>query len=247
MVGRKTRGVDSALWSDAGPACLAPPATRPGKKGRSLAKTGNPRDEARVPRYSRKQAAERRRLLIEAAIACLGEGGMAAFTIDRICRTAGVSRGLINHHFDGKDGLLAAVYESMTAQLTDRLSRKLAAEGVSPETRLTAVIEASFAPDAFGANQMTAWLALWGEVSTNPKLQAVHRKLYALYRDGVAEAIGEIAAARGRDVEADALAIALIALIDGLWLECCLDPSLLSPEAAMAACCALLEARIGAI
>ena len=216
-------------------------------KGRSVAKTDHSRGEARAPRYSRKQAAERRRLLIEAAIACLGDGGMAAFTIDRICRAAGVSRGLINHHFDGKDGLLAAVYETMTAQLTDRLGRKLAAQGVGPEARLTAVIEASFAPDAFGANQMTAWLALWSEVSTNAKLQAVHRKLYALYRDGVAEAIAEIAAKRGREVEADALAIALIALIDGLWLECCLDPSLLSPVAAKAACFALLAARIGPI
>ena len=200
-----------------------------------------------APRYSRKQVAERRRQLIEAAMACLGEGGMAAFTIDRICRAAGVSRGLINHHFDRKDGLLVAVYETMTAPLTETLTQTLADRDVSPEERLRAVIEASFAPEAFGAAQMRAWLALWGEVSTNAGLQSAHRRLYALFRDGLSQAVAEVARTRGRAVDADALAITLIALIDGLWLECCLDPSLLSPEAAKASCYALLEARIGAV
>lgn len=202
---------------------------------------------ARAPRYSRKAPAERRRLLIEAAIDCLGEGGMAAFTVERICRAAGVSRGLINHHFDGKDALLAAVYEAMTEHLAEALETTLADPQVSPQDRLRAVIAWSFAPGAFGPAQTRAWLALWGEISTNRALQAAHRKRYALYRDGLARAIAEIAAARGRRVDAEALAIALIALIDGLWLECCLDPSLLAPEQAIAACYALLAPQLGEI
>ena len=211
------------------------------------AKRGGASGAARAPRYSRKSPDERRRLLVEAAIACLGEGGMTAFTIDRICRAAGVSRGLINHHFDGKDALLVAVYEAMTEQLAETLETRLADPASGPEARLTAVIAASFAPEAFGAAQMRAWLALWGEVSTNRELQAAHRRLYALYRDGLARAIGEIAEARGRVVETEALAISLIALIDGLWLECCLDPTLLAPADAKAACHALLAAQIGEI
>lgn len=215
-------------------------ASRTAKQGRVTA-------AKRTPRYSRLTPEERRRRLIEAAINCLGEGGVAAFTIDRICRAAGVSRGLINHHFDGKDALLVAVYETMTEQLAETLEARLGDPEASPDARLAAVITASFAPEAFDPAQMRAWLALWGEVSTNHQLQAAHRRLYALYRDGLARAIGEIAQARRREVDAEALAIALIALIDGLWLECCLDPSLLTPDDAVATCNALLAAQIGPI
>ena len=59
--------------------------------------------------YKRKSAAERRDELIAAGIVCLGRGGMAGFTIDQICKQAGISRGLINHHFNTKDELLSAI------------------------------------------------------------------------------------------------------------------------------------------
>src|ERR1700754_2198883 len=64
------------------------------------------------PRFSREQADGRRSMLIEAATRCLSIGGIGAFTVDRICKEAGVSRGLINHHFEGRDGLLIEVYKS---------------------------------------------------------------------------------------------------------------------------------------
>ena len=44
-----------------------------------------------------------------------------AFTIDRICREAKVSRGLINHYFKSKDDLLVAAYEAMTDYLPEVL------------------------------------------------------------------------------------------------------------------------------
>ena len=53
------------------------------------------------PKYARQTADQRRRMLVDAAIHCLAEGGIAAFTIDTISRQADVSRGLINHHFKG--------------------------------------------------------------------------------------------------------------------------------------------------
>ena len=46
-------------------------------------------------RYVRLTPAERRSALIEAALACIAEGGIRAFTVDRICEKAQVSRGLI--------------------------------------------------------------------------------------------------------------------------------------------------------
>ena len=67
--------------------------------------------------YRRKSAPQRRRELIQAGITCLGKGGMSAFTIDQICKQAGVSRGLINHHFKTKEDLLVCIYANMTDHL----------------------------------------------------------------------------------------------------------------------------------
>ena len=69
--------------------------------------------------YRRKTALQRQRELIDAGIACLGDGGMNGFTIDRICRAARVSRGLVNHHFKTKEDLLLRIYAEMTAHLLE--------------------------------------------------------------------------------------------------------------------------------
>lgn len=198
----------------------------------------------RAPRYSRQRPEVRRRQLIDAAIRCLGQGGMTAFTIDRICREAEVSRGLINHYFPSKDDLLAAAYETMTAYLAEE-TRGGPAD--APLNQLVALIEASFDPAAFNRANLKAWLTLWGELSTNARLQALHRKRYRAYRSDLVRAISAIAEARRREVDAASLALRLIALIDGLWLEWCIDPEVLTAGDAKTACYDLVEADLGPI
>lgn len=171
---------------------------------------------------------------------------MTAFTIDRICREAKVSRGLINHHFGSKNELLISVYETMTGYLAEA-SSTIHAEASAPVDRLNALIRASFKPEAFDRSKLKAWLTLWGELSTNRRLQGLHRKRYRAYRSGLALAISAIAEERGRDVDATSLGLKLIALIDGLWLEWCVNPNVLSPETAKTACLDLVESDRGPI
>lgn len=59
-----------------------------------------------------------------------------------------------------------------------------------------------------------AWLALWGERATDPRLKAAHRKFYDSHRAAMSSAIAGIAASRSINVDAET--IATIALIDGL-------------------------------
>jgi AcrR family transcriptional regulator len=199
------------------------------------------------PRFERKSPTERRRQLIDAAIRCLGRGGISAFTIDNICQEADVSRGLINHHFESKQGLLLAVYETMTAYLEEITERCLASDAATAEERLRDIIDASVSPHAFSRSQFKAWLALWGEIANDERLQELHRRRYQIYRQGLAEVLRATAKARQRTLDADGLATASVALIDGLWVEWGLDPQGLSPEEAKAACYGLIEAQLGPI
>ena len=193
------------------------------------------------PAFTREDAMVRRKQLVAAATRCLSRGGIAHFTIDQISREAGVSRGLINHHFDGIEDLLASVYETMTT----KLHLPALPPNLEPDARLTAIVNVMFEPPLFAKASLRAWLALWGEVATNPRLKAAHRKSYDSYREAMGAAVADIAAARTIAVNSETLAIATIALIDGLWIEWCLDSSIITREAARDVVFDFLEARLG--
>lgn len=194
-----------------------------------------------APKYNRLTSAGRSAALIEAALACLARGGILEFTIDSVCKEAGVSRGLISHHFKSKDGLLVAVYRSMYERLHSAL------QTTNPrKPRLLAILDAVFAPEFFSRQELNIWLALWGEIVNNPALRREHRRQYTRYRRSIEAALAELLLDRGTTMPVKPLAQMLIALIDGLGLEHCIEPSLLSPRSAKQICLFTLEQVLGA-
>jgi AcrR family transcriptional regulator len=63
-----------------------------------------------------RQAEETRHLLISVARDLFTERGYAATSIDDIIQRAGVAKGALYHHFNGKDVLFRAVYEEVQAE-----------------------------------------------------------------------------------------------------------------------------------
>ena len=188
--------------------------------------------------YQRKPAQQRRQELIDAGIQCLGKGGMAAFTIDKICKQADVSRGLINHHFKTKNELLLCIYASMT----DYLVKDQPA--VSPRQQVSAFIEGSLDERTFQKSNLRAWLAIWGEVATNPALKSLHEKRYAIYKNRLATSIALVAKTNHVKIDEGAVARQLIALIDGLWLEYCLHSKEYSLTSAKIDCYQFIESKL---
>lgn len=189
-----------------------------------------------MARFTRLSAADRRTQLMDVALAGLAKGGIQEFTVDRICAAAGVSRGLILHHFGSMGGLLAAVYARLYRETTPDLT------ALPPEARIEALITGIFAPRAFNRDRLNAWVALWGQIANTPALRDEHRRQYETYLAQVSAAIAAVA-----DAETDACALAksLICLIDGLCLQHCLDPAAMPADAAKAACRAFLAPHLG--
>ena len=160
---------------------------------------------------------------------------MAGFTIDQICKTAGISRGLINHHFKTKDELLSCIYAEMTEHLIQDYGNLEGAE------LLAAIIEISFDENTFNRSNLRAWLAIWGQVSSNPALSRMHRQRYEYYHQRIESALScQLAAIAGGN--SASIARQLIALIDGLWLEYCLHSDGFSLSAARNDCYRFLGA-----
>jgi len=207
-------------------------------------RTTRPAARTKPSQFSRQDPWVRRRLLIDAAARCIAEGGIAAFTVDNISTKANVSRGLLNHYFPSKDDLLIEIYRASlyanTMQLIDSADNVL-----SPEAKLCGMIEANFSPHFFSRSDLLLWLSLWSEIAVNPQLKAVHRRHYAAYHGVLTQAIKSLAASRRRRVDASSLALSILALVDGLWIEWCLDPKILSRDDARNACYSMLEAQLG--
>jgi len=75
-----------------------------------------------------------RAALIGAGRRLFAQRGYADVGTEEIVRAAGVTRGALYHHFDGKRELLAAVYEQIEAEIAGRLGESVAPGAGALET-----------------------------------------------------------------------------------------------------------------
>jgi AcrR family transcriptional regulator len=83
-----------------------------------------------------------RTALIEAARPLFAERGYSDVSAEEIVRAAGVTRGALYHHFDGKRELFAAVYEQVEIELAERIAAgALGTNAASPLEAMRAGVE----------------------------------------------------------------------------------------------------------
>ena len=174
----------------------------------------------------------RRRALIAATLQSLAAGGLGAVSVRDVAARAGVSIGLVRHHFGSFGALLVEAYRHTTLEIDTSLAKAVEAAGPDPRRRMDAFLAASFAPGIVDRDLLSAWLGFWGLVRSDPKAAALHAQAYAAYRTRIAALLGDLRPGCSATDLAHG-AIALSALLDGLWLELCLDPTTFSPEAAI--------------
>lgn len=203
-------------------------------------------------RFARHPPEVRRQALIEATIECLKRYGHEGLSIRTISAQAGVSVGLINHHFPNKDELVAAAYRHINSELVLGMQAAVARAGSSPQARLRALLEAWFSAPSLDADALAVWVVFWGLYRHSRLIQRVHRETYqgyvSLLRGILAELLPhprEPASRAGRrsagggsgePVDLRLAAIGFTALLDGLWLEWCLEPGTFRPAEAVELC-----------
>jgi AcrR family transcriptional regulator len=185
------------------------------------------------PRFTRDQPEVRRRKLIEATAQCLAEFGHAATSVRAVAARANVSPGLVAHHFQGIDDLIVATYDHVGRQVAETLNAAMEAAPDDAEAKLRAFIEASFRPPVLDRDLLAIWLSFWSLVRRDPGVRKVHKKVYADYRRRLELLIAEVAQARRLKIDAHLAALGFTAMLDGLWLELCLDPTTFSREDAL--------------
>ncbi len=190
-----------------------------------------------VPKFHRAAPEVRKEALIDATLACLKRYGHEGVSVRRISAAAGVSIGLINHHFPSKSGLIAETYESLATSLLDSIRRQADDESVSPRQRLSNFLRASFAPEIIDPQVFNVWLVFWSMVAHSAEIRAVHSSTYAQYRSVLEALLGKLVkSGAAPPFKLRPAAIALSALLDGLWVELSLSTGVFKPREAISLC-----------
>ncbi|MFK7939878.1 MAG: TetR family transcriptional regulator C-terminal domain-containing protein [Roseovarius sp.] len=168
-----------------------------------------------------KSKAQSRARLIEAAAEVVSRHGVHGTTIGEIQKVSGLSRGMINLHFDGKENLLLAVARDLTQRYDAHMGQVIAAAGADPSAQLRAVFEADLHPSVLNARDVAIWFSFRAEMHANPTFLAE----ISTRSGGFPARLDGICAALLPAEEAPALATnALIAMLEGLWTDYHLNP-----------------------
>ena len=190
-----------------------------------------------APKFRRAPPPLRREALIDATLTCLRRFGHEGLSTRRIGAEAGVSAGLINHHFPSISALVAAAYETLAMSLLRSLQEHAREVGASARERLRRFYEASFAPALLDPTLFNTWLVFWSRISHDEGMRAVHDSTYAAYRAALESLLGQLQRTDGVPrFRVRPAAIALSALLDGLWIEASINPRTFEPAEAVALC-----------
>lgn len=119
----------------------------------------------REPRQERSRATRAR--LLEAAVSCLAERGVPDTTVGAVAERAGVSRGAAQHHFQTREDLLVAAFDSMADGLIVGLRRLMEDLPEGPGRVETTVV---LLFDVFSGTEFQAALQLWTGAASDPDL-----------------------------------------------------------------------------
>ena len=182
-----------------------------------------------LPAFKRADPDARRHSLVEACARVMAREGVAGASVRTIALEAGVSPGLVGHYFPGIEALFAATYALIEARVGDALDAAVAAAGEDPRARLEAYVTASFRPPIADPELLATWIACWSLVRARPEIARQHDAQYGAFRARLEILLGACGIPAKARREA---AIAVTALVDGLWLELCLSPQAFSAEEA---------------
>jgi len=186
--------------------------------------------------HRRRSPLERRQGLIDATIQVIATHGIADCSLERVAAAAGVTHGLIRHHFGGKGALLVAAYQELSNSFLAALDAAVRKCNGNAMACLGAYIDIVHDPFSWDEYHALAWFGLWYEARSNPEVHAINREFQAEYLAYIENLVRMAAQERDIEVDVQRLARGLVALTDGLWQELMIDNTAFGTQIAREVC-----------
>jgi AcrR family transcriptional regulator len=184
----------------------------------------------------------RRQQLIEATIDSLAKRGYSETTMADVADGAGLSRGIVNFHFESKEKLLVATLQYIADEYAQHWRDSLRKAGDSPARQLLMLVAADFDRTICTKRKLAAWCAFWGEAKSRPTYQALCGARDAAYQNVFIDLCRALKKDGGYAFDAVGTALALSAMIEGLWLRLMMGTEDVTRESALKAATDLLAA-----
>ena len=168
----------------------------------------------------RLEADARRQEIAEAVLSLLAKEGLEATSVRDVAKEAGVSAGMVQHHFRTRDEMLRFACEYMVERTQHRISPLVAAipEPRSIRTILGVLFRELLPLDEARRSEIRIWMAFLARAVVQPEMEAfmraTHEATHATIVGLLRHAAGTGELRPGVDIEA--AATALFALTDGL-------------------------------
>ncbi|ODA91600.1 TetR family transcriptional regulator [Mesorhizobium sp. SEMIA 3007] len=202
-----------------------------------------PAGKAETEKRGRKASKEVRQLqLIEATIDSLAKRGYAETTMADVADGAGLSRGIVNFHFESKEKLLIATLQHMYDEYSAHWRASLEKAGDDPARQLQQLVWADFDRSICNKRKLAAWLAFWGEAKSRPTYQALSSSRDAYYQQVFIDLCATLKQSGSYAYEPQVMALALSAMLEGLWLRLMMGTEDTTRETALQAANAFLAA-----
>ena len=156
----------------------------------------------------------RRSELSRAAFEAVAQYGLRGTTLERVGEIAGVSKGVVLHHFKDKSSLLESVFRRSNSLLSESVV-ELYRHADTPYERLWAIIVANFSEPIYNRKVCQAWMSLMSEVPHSKQCQRIQKACNARIRSNLAHELKHFLGKEDAKNTARHLGI----LIDGIWIR----------------------------
>ncbi|MEO1198561.1 MAG: TetR/AcrR family transcriptional regulator [Pseudomonadota bacterium] len=192
--------------------------------------TSPPRDKLKGRKASKEV---RQAQLIEATIDVLYRRGYADTTLADVADSAGLSRGIVNFHFNSKDELLLATLKFLTDEYSAHWRKAIARAEPDAGSQLWALVASDFDRAVASRRKLAAWSAFVGEAKTRPAYRDYCGQRDSQFADTLVDLCRRLGG--DRDADPEKLALSLEAMLWGLWNRMLLTNMELSREKAHSA------------
>lgn len=153
--------------------------------------------------------------LIESTLEVVGQFGLENLTIRRVSEHAGVSVGLVHHHFENKSDLVYKTFVYLIKRVREQLTagRRNIAE---PVERMKFMADMCFSDEVLSRGVANVWPHMWTASGHNDD---VRRLCSAFSRRLRSNFVHDLRQAGCDHAMANIWAIQALALVHGLWIE----------------------------
>lgn len=170
----------------------------------------------------------RRTELSRAAFEAVVRYGLRKTTLEKVGDIAGVSKGVVLHHFSDKSTLLEAVFRRSNLLLSETVV-ELYRHAETPAERLWAIVVANFSETIFNRSVCQAWVSLVSEIPHSVQCQRIQTACSARIDSNLRHELNHFL----DDENCRKVAKHLGLLIDGIWVRAGLQSFTVSSETAI--------------